>query len=73
MGLILLGLSLLLAWFCLRGWSDDEGMQQAALLPFADDPVVASRLERETGLHCDCLVEVPFESLRPLHRDQLDA
>jgi len=73
MSFILLALSLLITSLCLRGWSDNGDMQQAALLPFADDPAAALRLERETGLRCERLIEVPFEPLLPKHTDQLDA
>lgn len=31
--------------------------QEAALLPFADDPQAAQRLEEETGLHCEVIVD----------------
>lgn len=33
--------------------NNDEELIQAGLLPFADDPDAAKRVEAKTGLHCD--------------------
>lgn len=73
MTLILLALSLLVSVFCLRAWRPDSELQQAALLPFADDPDAAHRLECETGLRCEEVVDVPFEPLAAPAAFHLDA
>ncbi len=36
--------------------SSTQGIEQAALLPFADDPEVASRITQETGMRFDRVV-----------------
>lgn len=61
-------LTLLVGAFSLAALrAPDRELEQAALLPFADDPPAARQLERETGLRCERVVEVPFEDPRPFH------
>jgi hypothetical protein len=66
-------LSLLVTLFCLLARPTRDEAEQAALLPFADDPPAAHRLERDTGLRCEALVEVPFEPLSRPPGFRLDA
>jgi cbb3-type cytochrome oxidase subunit 3 len=40
--------------YCLRGESD-ESLDDASLLPFADDPDVARRVELATGKHLNAV------------------
>lgn len=66
-------LSLLVTIFCLRARPARDEEEQAALLPFADDPPAARRLARETGRRCAALVDVPFEPLSRPPGFHLDA
>ncbi|WP_150304933.1 hypothetical protein [Pseudomonas saliphila] len=45
------------------GVMDEAHIEQAALIPFADDPDAAEQLTRETGRRCEtvvCPVQEPF-------------
>ncbi|MCY1398667.1 hypothetical protein D9M71_137030 [compost metagenome] len=43
-----------------------EELEQAALLPFADDPEAAARMTRATGRRCERVVEpLPETALAP--------
>ncbi|WP_373321956.1 hypothetical protein [Pseudomonas paralcaligenes] len=64
---------MLVTLFCLLARPARDEQQQAALLPFADDPPAARRLERDTGRRCEALVEVPFEPLSRPPGFHLDA
>ena len=48
-------------------------LEQAALLPFADDPHAAQRLSQETGRCCATVLEPVFEPLVSPYSDRLDA
>ncbi|WP_397452417.1 hypothetical protein [Pseudomonas sp. NA-150] len=47
--------------FCVTRQSEHD-LEQASLLPFADDPEAARNMSRETGKVCDTVVTVPFET-----------
>lgn len=54
-----LSIVLVLALVCTLAWltsASGEDAQQAALLPFADDPEAARRMTAETGLVCNRVV-----------------
>lgn len=46
--------------FCLTRRSDNE-LEQASLLPFADDPEAARNMTRATGKVCERVVVIPTE------------
>ena len=48
-------------------------LEQAALLPFADDPDAARRMSAETGRHCEHLMTPIFEVPDTPANFQLDA
>ncbi|MGV8864941.1 MAG: cbb3-type cytochrome c oxidase subunit 3 [Pseudomonas sp.] len=47
--------------FCVTRQSEHD-LEQASLLPFADDPEAARAMSRATGKVCDKVVNVPFET-----------
>ena len=59
-------LSLLVTLFCLLARPTRDEAEQAALLPFADDPPAAHRLERDTGLRCATCSRYLVSMRRPL-------
>ncbi len=64
MNLLLMGFLLFISGLCL--WiaiRPSVDLEQAALLPFADDPQAAERVQLETGKQCNHVVSVPFEPL----------
>lgn len=46
--------------FCVTRRSDNE-LEQASLLPFADDPEAARNMSRATGKVCERVVVIPTE------------
>ncbi|MDB5983616.1 MAG: hypothetical protein JWQ69_4631 [Pseudomonas sp.] len=46
--------------FCLTRPSDND-LEQASLLPFADDPEAARNMSRATGKVCERVVVIPTE------------
>lgn len=60
-----------LCWF-LSAPSSAE-LEQAALLPFADDPPAAERVRQQTGRCCEQLMTPVFEPLVNPYSARLDA
>jgi hypothetical protein len=46
--------------FCLTRCTDND-LEQASLLPFADDPEAARNMSRATGKVCERVVVIPTE------------
>lgn len=53
---------LLGGWLCCR--RSPDALEQASLLPFADDPPAAARMSEATGQHCKHLLQ-PLEEPSP--------
>lgn len=66
MTMMLLATFALVVAFCVSlawGVMDEPRVEQAALIPFADDPEAAEEMTRETGRRCEtvvCPVEEPL-------------
>lgn len=50
-----------------------QDLEQAALLPFADDPDAARNMTKATGRRCEHVVTPLFETPEPSAHDWLDA
>ncbi|MEH6387374.1 hypothetical protein [Pseudomonas profundi] len=76
MGVLMLFSVALLSALCLTlvlGGMDEERIEQAALIPFADDPDAAEQLTLETGRRCEKVVEPVAEPLKHASVAYLDA
>ncbi|MCY1272376.1 hypothetical protein D3C76_638640 [compost metagenome] len=60
--LLILAACVLACWLCCQGRRD---LEQASLLPFADDPEAAERMSEATGLRCERVVTPVFEPIEP--------
>lgn len=76
MTMMLLASFTLIAAFCLSlacGVMDEARVEQAALIPFADDPEAADQMARETGRRCETVVYPVQEPLVEKAVGYLDA
>ncbi|ENI4018092.1 hypothetical protein ABXY51_000878 [Pseudomonas aeruginosa] len=57
-------------WWCCR---QPRGLDQAALLPFADDPEAAARMTAATGRRCEHVITPISEALEESPLDRFEA